>query len=317
LEAISKLNYPKGKIEVHIVDGGSTDKNTQVAKEYSFVNLIKNPKRDTHIGKMLGLKAAKGEYWTYFDADLQPNGPDWAKSMVKPLIEDASTTASVSRYHSRPGDSWIESYINLDPIGRDTLFAWFTPAIDSTIQKWKDGYAVCKYEVGKIPPEGRCLFRRKLLIKTVGKYKRFRELDTLLLLTKAGHKKYAYVPEPGYHHRHPRSLSELRRKRMRNTVRNYIPGSKEGYVKYTWFDLADPKDFIKMAALIVYAFSIVGPILGGFYKTLKHKNLSGMVEAAYVPIAVEAYLEAFLRSQDGRVFVVSKLKKLFKSGILT
>lgn len=313
LGSIRSQNYPKDKIEVLIVDGGSTDKTTEIARQYAFVTILSNPERDTHIGKMIGLQAATGEFWTYFDADLQANGSDWAKSMVRPLLKDASLTASVSRYHGRPRDSWIENYINLDPIGRDTLFAWFTPSIESTIKAWKDGYAICHYRPGYIPPEGRCLFRRSLLMKFVGHCKRFRELDTLLLLTRAGHNRFAYVPYPGYYHRHPRSLGELRRKRMRNAMANYIPGNKDGYVEFKWFDLSNPRDFLKMCGLILYAFSGIGPVLGGLYRTFRHRNLNGMIEAVYVPVAVEAYLEAFLRSKDGRVFIRQQLNRLFHS----
>lgn len=312
LESIRSQSYPKDKIEVLVVDGGSTDRTTEIAQQYTFVTVLPNPERDTHIGKMIGLRAATGEFWTYFDADLQANGPDWAKSMVRPLVENNSLTASVSRYHGRPHDSWIENYINLDPIGRDTLFAWFTPSLKSTIETWKDGYAVCRYEPGHIPPEGRCLFRRSLLMELVGHHKRFRELDTLLSLTRAGHDRYAYVPNPGYYHRHPRSLSELRRKRMRNAIRNYIPGNKKGYVEFKWFDLSNPRDFLKMCGLILYAFSGIGPVVGGLYRTLQHRSLWGMVEAVYVPVAVEAYLEAFLRSKDGRAFIRQHLNKLFR-----
>jgi glycosyltransferase involved in cell wall biosynthesis len=309
LESIQIQNYPEGKIEVIIVDGGSTDGTIDITRQFQFVTVLNNPEKDTHIGKMIGLKASTGEYWTYFDADLQANGSDWARSMVQPLLEDSALVASVSRYHGRPEDSLLEKYINLDPIGRDTLFAWFTPGIESTIEEWRNGYAVCCYQPNSIPPEGRCLFRRSLLMELIGHQGRFRELDTLLLLTRAGHAQYAYVPEPGYYHRHPKSLSELHRKRKRNAMRNYIPGYMEGYIQYTWFDLKMPKDFLKMSALIFYAFSLIGPLFGGIWKTVKYRSLSGMVEVVYVPVAVEAYLEAFITNKQGRSFIKQVLKE--------
>src|SRR3989344_4859640 len=98
LDALYNLDYPKNKLEVFLVDAGSTDKTVEIAKKFSFVKVIKNPEKDTHIGKMLGLKAATGKYWTYFDADLQVNGKSWVRAMIKPLEEDNKITASVSRY---------------------------------------------------------------------------------------------------------------------------------------------------------------------------------------------------------------------------
>ncbi|MFC1649276.1 glycosyltransferase, partial [Patescibacteria group bacterium] len=74
LDAISELNYPKNNVEVLLVDGGSTDKTVARAKKYSFVSIVNNPQKDTHVGKMLGLKKSTGKFWVYFDADLKPNG---------------------------------------------------------------------------------------------------------------------------------------------------------------------------------------------------------------------------------------------------
>ena len=206
---------------------------------------------------------------------------------------------------------YLEKYINLDPTARDTLFAWFTPSVESTIEKWKDGYAICCYTTEYLPAEGRCLFRYSLLMEMIGCEKRFRELDCLYLLTQAGHNRYAYVPNPGFYHKQIRTLAELRRKRMRNAIKNYIPGQVEGYIKYTWFDLYKPLDFLKMCALIFYAFSVIGPVLGGIWKSLKYQTYCGMVEAVYVPVAVEAYLEAFVRTKQGRLFVLRTFKGLF------
>lgn len=312
LNNLASQDYPRNKMEVLVIDGGSTDKTVALAKQFPFVRVLANPARNTHVGKMIGLRQAKGELWAYFDADLQANGRDWLKSVVRPLQEDKSLVAAASPYYGRPGDSWVERYINLDPIGRDTLFAWFTPSIESTIVERKRGYAVCLFRPDHIPPQGCCLFRRQPLMKVLGQRERFRELDVLYLLTRAGYNRFAYVPWPGFYHRHPRSLAELRQKRMRNADRNYIPGSKENYVEYKWFNLSESRDFLKMIGLILYAFSVIGPTLGGIYKTIKHRDLSGMVEVVYVPVAVEAYLEAFLRHRDGREFIHGQLEKLLQ-----
>lgn len=62
LESIRSQNYPEDKIEIFVIDGGSTDKTIEIAQQYAFVTVLANPERDTHIGKMIGLQAATGEF---------------------------------------------------------------------------------------------------------------------------------------------------------------------------------------------------------------------------------------------------------------
>ena len=45
LDSIKRQDIDENQIEVLIVDGGSTDKTIEIAKQYSFVTILENKKR--------------------------------------------------------------------------------------------------------------------------------------------------------------------------------------------------------------------------------------------------------------------------------
>lgn len=89
LASIKKQNYPENKIEIFIIDGGSTDETLSIARKYK-VKILKNPYRDAESGKSIGIQASKGEIIALVDADNELVENYWLQSMVKPLIENSS-----------------------------------------------------------------------------------------------------------------------------------------------------------------------------------------------------------------------------------
>lgn len=68
LKSIVKQTYPKNKIEVLIIDGGSKDRTLAIAKKYKS-KIIPNPKVDFISGKHIAFLQAKGKYLLYLDSD--------------------------------------------------------------------------------------------------------------------------------------------------------------------------------------------------------------------------------------------------------
>ncbi len=66
LDSISESDYDKDKMEVLLVDGGSSDKTIEIIKEYqkkySFFKLLHNQKKIAPVAMNIGIKEAKGEY---------------------------------------------------------------------------------------------------------------------------------------------------------------------------------------------------------------------------------------------------------------
>ncbi|MBI4015095.1 MAG: glycosyltransferase family 2 protein [Candidatus Aenigmarchaeota archaeon] len=77
IEAVKNLQYPKGKLEIIVVDDGSKDKTAEIAGKFTGINLIK---RTVNGGRKAiplnqGIRAAKGEIVGCVDADSYPK-PD-------------------------------------------------------------------------------------------------------------------------------------------------------------------------------------------------------------------------------------------------
>ncbi|MCW1296240.1 MAG: glycosyltransferase family 2 protein [Candidatus Parvarchaeota archaeon] len=72
IESCLNLNYPKNKLEVIVVNDGSTDRTVEICKSYEEKGLIKliNKERGGKASALnLGLKIAKGEIFACLDAD--------------------------------------------------------------------------------------------------------------------------------------------------------------------------------------------------------------------------------------------------------
>jgi len=301
LESIFRQKYPKTSLEVIVVDDKSSDRTLEIVKKYPVKVLISG-RHHGEISKMIGFKAAKGEYAIYLDADVELIGKNWFQKMLKPLLEDQQIIGSVTRKYIKKLDPPLERFLTFDPLQRDSLYQFFSTSIEDTILEKRNGYFLCQYEKDKIPPAGRCLYRKEKLLKLVSKYEMFLELDFLVLLTNKGLNKFAYVPKAGLYHHHASSMYMLLRKRLYNLNKVYL-NRKERL--YKWFDLNNPRDLIKIILWIMYVTLIFPSILIGFYKVIKYKDLAGLYEPIVNLFVTYALIVSFVSTKNGRRFLLS------------
>jgi len=134
LNAFLKVNYPRNKMEVIVVEDGSNDGTRDICKQYAekYPELIKVFHRRISNGKPsalnYGLKMAKGDIVAVFDADNVPS-PDILRRVVE-YFKDPEVAAVQGRNKSINADEnmltkflsyedavWCEAYLR----GKDAL----------------------------------------------------------------------------------------------------------------------------------------------------------------------------------------------------
>lgn len=120
LPLLLSQNYA-GHYEVIIVNDRSNDGSNEVladwAKQYAHLRYIQigqtppktNPKK---WALMQGIKAAKGEYLLFTDADCRPTSADWLQMMVQGFANGKSLVIGFSPYFSQRG--WLNAFIQYE-----------------------------------------------------------------------------------------------------------------------------------------------------------------------------------------------------------
>jgi glycosyltransferase involved in cell wall biosynthesis len=110
LESLKKQTYDQNKIEILIIDGGSTDKTLHLCPECIIIN---NPKVEPGFAKFLGLTNASGEYILFIDSDEELVNANSLIEKVQ-ILESAPDCAIVisSGYKSPKNYGFLNSYIN-------------------------------------------------------------------------------------------------------------------------------------------------------------------------------------------------------------
>ncbi|MDP6293601.1 MAG: glycosyltransferase family 2 protein [Candidatus Woesearchaeota archaeon] len=100
LESLHNLNYPKNKIQIVIVDDGSTDGTEKAVKAYiknkSHMQYVKKKNGGKGSALNVGLKLAKGEYFSCLDADSEMT-PDALRNMVGVFDKDIAIVTPAMR----------------------------------------------------------------------------------------------------------------------------------------------------------------------------------------------------------------------------
>lgn len=112
LESIKKQTFPKDKIEVLLVDGGSKDTTKQIAAMYDC-KVINNPRTEPVYAKFLGYLEAKGKYLMYLDHDEVIENTKSLELKHAIFVENQKVKAVIcSGYKSPKNYPMINNYIN-------------------------------------------------------------------------------------------------------------------------------------------------------------------------------------------------------------
>lgn len=89
VEALLAQDHPRERLEIIIVDNGSTDGTRDVVSRYSVTLLLEEGARTPYIARNRGLERATGEVIAFTDADCVPR-PDWITQALRALEENGA-----------------------------------------------------------------------------------------------------------------------------------------------------------------------------------------------------------------------------------
>ena len=108
LDSISYLRYPKDKLEVIVVDNGSTDASVAIASNYEVTLLQNLSIKSSYAARNTGISAAKGDLIVFTDADCIVT-PDWLTHLAAPW-EDKTIGCFAGEIEAYQPDDLIEKF---------------------------------------------------------------------------------------------------------------------------------------------------------------------------------------------------------------
>jgi GT2 family glycosyltransferase len=116
LESLKRQTYPGGRVEVIVVDNGSTDTTPAIARGHGAHLEIDTEAR---VGGLRnhGVRISRGSVLAFLDADCVAP-PTWIGSAVAELADDETLGAIGGNYLVEDGASWIEKVWAVRPVTR-------------------------------------------------------------------------------------------------------------------------------------------------------------------------------------------------------
>ena len=312
LYSISIQDYPKDKIEILIIDGGSNDRTLEIARGFG-AHILMNKLKTAEAGKSVGVKNATGDMIALIDSDNILPDKKWLKEMVSPLLEEPEAVGSEPwKYTWRKEDGFITRYCAL--IGMNDPLIHFLGNYDRynlLTGKWTEverreedrgAYLLVEFNPGKIPTIGAngTVFRAKFLKDSlIGDY--LFDIDILSHCAEvSGSVQFIKVKNGIVHTYCERSVSKFAKKQRRR-VRDYLFHKALGNRVYNW-EAAGLSfgNSIRLFKFILYTVTFVPLVLQAVYGYSKKKDVAWFFHPLACLITLWEY---------GRGVIESRFKK--------
>jgi len=201
LESLMRLEYPKEKHEIIVVDGNSTDKTREIVKEY-LAKLIIDKEGGLANSRNIGIQAAKGDYIASTDADCVVK-KDWLKILVKSIQEAPEDVVAVGGpnliFKNDPPFAKLVGYM------QETFFASGGAPQSYKINESKYVFSIHNCNI---------LYKKNILIEEGGFDENFNvgeDAELNFRLRQKGYK-FLYLPDVIVWHRRPDNLKKFIKK---------------------------------------------------------------------------------------------------------
>jgi glycosyltransferase involved in cell wall biosynthesis len=273
LSAIYAQDYPKNRIEIIIVDAGSTDRTIEIARKYRVHKIINNPLKTGEAGKSIGIDSSQNELIALIDSDNIMDGNLWLRQMVEPFSDEEVFASEVLFWTYRREDTFIDRYCALtginDPfclfLGNYDRYSYLTGKWTNfpCVQVDKGSYLKVTLDKNYVPTMGANGFLiRKAILKHIDYHPYYFDIDVIYQLVQLGFNTIAR-PKIGIIHLFCNSIGKFRMKQRRR-IADYFYFQKENIRTYKY--KLNSFRFIKGIVYILLTFPLILQAIIGYQK---------------------------------------------------
>lgn len=288
--------YPRNNIEYIVVDDFSTDKTREIARKFG-AKVIDNGTHDIEWGKSLGLKASRGDFVFYIDADNKLMTKRWFSVAIK-IFQDNKDLIGLQSYKFQyvSDHNLVNRYCELfginDPLAyylgkRGLLKAiennWIYP---DTLIKNNKKYFKVKFDLNNIPPYGSqgYMIRRSSLLETDWQPYLF-HMDSTADLVRKGKNIFGFI-KYGIEHNYANNFIHLIKKLKRN-ICLYLKHKNKRRYKYNMTPF-------RLFVAVVIMVTIIIPLTESVYGYSKKRDIAWFLHPVVSFVVVFVYLHSLV-----------------------
>ena len=304
LKSIVRQHFPRRKIGIIVVDGGSADKTIEIAKSFG-AEIYPNTKRLAEYGVQRGMAEADGELVVVFAADNELVSDDWIQRVVDIFERDHAISAVWGKLVSGGNDPTLNKYLELiqsDPLN------WF---LNKNLDRYKTKAQVYREKcfIFKVDPAKPLVWGANGLVYRMEKIKAIwaqegylGDNDAFQYMIEQGDNKVAYFDIPFVYHHHVSKLGDWVVKWERNFTRHLL--DKQETRNMNWIFTSNFK--LKLFFWIIYSLVPVFSLLDSMRNMIRDHNIYWLYHAPACFLQTSTYIKA--------TFLAGKWKQVFSLG---
>jgi len=312
LKSILNQDYPKGKIEILVIDGCSTDRTKEIASQFECVKIFDNPKKLADFGAKISIGKATGELFVIFAADNELVGENWLKTVAKVFLDTPDLSALWCKIVYSDNDPALNKYYTL--IQNDPLSFFVNKNLEYYLKQAERKLVNGNYAyIFNILPEkpliwgaNGLVYRTNRIKNIIIREKFIGDNDAFQIMIESGFNKIAYLPQLHIYHHHVEKISDWIKKWERNYMLHFLTKRKERNLNWAF-----PKNFkIRLLTWIIYSGIPIFSFFDSIYKAIKYKTIYWLYHPLVNLVQLITYLRLTLLTKEGIEFLKRDFLKL-------